>query len=346
MLFLSIITLCRQIRFLKAQGQGTRPSRRFESAGAGNRANPGYGSGIASIRSASFLVRERYMDKGAPILAFDEFAVPENIPASHYRHVIRLKVDIFGKLLDIYIGAESIPVRLSDLVPLARLLSAKIVSIVKQNIKDRGGTVACRANCAQCCRYLVPLAIPEAMYLTNEVGAMAQWKRALVNEFCFSTARTILESTPKDCVEEFTNIGHRTSSKSKDVSDWYRQINLPCPFLLDNLCVIHEQRPIACREHLVVGSAADCDPNSANLPQVVQMPVSILEVLAHLTSELEQASVEAVMLPFALAWCDDNREYFQHTWPAPELVRRFINVLITRTDRHHNKATAEKIDNS
>ena len=36
----------------------------------------------------------------------------------------------------------------------------------------------------------------------------------------------------------------------------YAGLGLACPFLSDDLCATYEQRPIACREHMVIGSAA------------------------------------------------------------------------------------------
>jgi hypothetical protein len=75
------------------------------------------------------------------------------------------------------------------------------------------------------------------------------------------------------------------------------------------------------------------------------MPISILEALAQLTSELEQTTIEAIILPFAIIWCRENPEYFKHTWPASQLVRRFINILTTKNS-HNNKPKLQKTDNS
>jgi hypothetical protein len=72
-----------------------------------------------------------------------------------------------------------------------------------------------------------------------------------------------------------------------------------------------------------------------NQAQPVQMPISILEALAQLTNELEQTTTEAIILPFAIIWYRENPEYFKHTWPASQLVRRFINILTTQNSHHH-----------
>ena len=278
------------------------------------------------------------MDKDAPIVVFSVFEGEGIATLDNDRMdlLLEVKLDIFGEFLHICIGAENTPAKLSDLVPLARLLSTKITSITRQHITNNGDTIACNPCCSQCCRYLIPLTIPEAMRLTEEVMAMAQSDSTFVNESILLAARCILELTPKDFIEKFTKTELQMCSKLTDISDWYRQMNLPCPFLLNDLCTIYEQRPIACREHLVIGSASICKADGTNQAQPVQMPISILEALAQLTSELEQTTIEAIILPFAIVWCRKNPEYFKHTWPASQLVRRFINILTTQNS-HNNK---------
>ena len=114
----------------------------------------------------------------------------------------------------------------------------------------------------------------------------------------------------------------------KDISKWYHSMNVPCPFLTGNVCAIYNQRPMVCQEHLVVNSAPDCcNPDKTKQPQILKPPVSIAEALAELTSRLEQKPAEAILLPFVFAWCDENYEYFEHTWPASELVSRFIKII-------------------
>ena len=280
-----------------------------------------------------------------PIVVFGESECTPDIPDNHHIDLMELKLNIFGKLLHICIGAENKPAKLSDMIPLARLLSAKIISTIKEHIANSGDTIACHANCSHCCRYLVPLTIPEAMRLTEEVTAMAEWERRFVDESTLLTARCLLKLTPKHSLEKITNVENETGFNLKDLSDWYSRMNLPCPFLLNNLCTFYELRPIACREHLAIGPASNCKVNSTNQPQLVQTPISILEALAQLTSELEGTTTEAIILPFALVWCRENPEYFKHTWPASQLLRRFINIL-TVQDRHNNKPKPQKTDNS
>ena len=57
------------------------------------------------------------------------------------------------------------------------------------------------------------------------------------------------------------------------------------------------------------------------------MPVSVLEGLGLLTAELEQSDIEAVMLPLALPWVQENLERGERTWPAVKMVECFVEIL-------------------
>lgn len=84
---------------------------------------------------------------------------------------------------------------------------------------------------------------------------------------------------------------------------------------------------IACREYIVTGSALLCEDERTDESQIVQMPVSVLRCLGQLTAELEQSNIEAVMLPLALPWAQENLERAKRTWPAVTMVERFVEIL-------------------
>lgn len=57
------------------------------------------------------------------------------------------------------------------------------------------------------------------------------------------------------------------------------------------------------------------------------MPVSVLEALGHLTAELEESGIEAVVLPLVFVWRHDNLERAERTWPWVTMVKRFVEIL-------------------
>jgi len=77
----------------------------------------------------------------------------------------------------------------------------------------------------------------------------------------------------------------------------------------------------------VTGSPSLCEAQWTDESHVVQMPVSILDALAQLTSRLELSSIEAVMLPIALPWAQANLERGWRTWPATMMVENFLDIV-------------------
>jgi Fe-S-cluster containining protein len=172
------------------------------------------------------------------------------------------------------------------------------------------------------------LSVPEVFRLADELSAMPESEGRPLMRSSIETARRILENMPADLElsgSQETDEGWR----SNEISDWYAGLGLPCPFLSDGLCVLYEQRPIACREHLVTGSAKLCGLSSTHQAGPVEIPVSVLECLGRLTAELEQSDVEAVMLPLSLPWAQENIERSKRTWPAMTVVERFIEIIQT-----------------
>ena len=49
-----------------------------------------------------------------------------------------------------------------------------------------------------------------------------------------------------------------------------------------------------------------CNVEGTDDPDVMKMPVSVLECLGRLAAKLEQSDVEAIMLPLALPWAQEN----------------------------------------
>ena len=241
--------------------------------------------------------------------------------------VIGLELDILGKTVGFRIGVEKNQARLSDIVPLARTLSKKITEVVFQRIRSDGGHIPCCEGCSICCSNLVPLSVPEAFRLNEEISAAPPNRRESIRRACILASRLILsQKPPGPSTHQNGKASPACQADLNPVSDWYASLNLACPFLDNDLCTIYEQRPLACREHFVEGSARACR-GQRGTAAVLQMPVRVLNALSQLASELEATSVEAVLLPLALAWCEENPERAERTWPSVMMVKRFVEII-------------------
>ena len=250
---------------------------------------------------------------------------PEETKNTPALEIISLDIDILGKATHLNIGVADKQARLADIVPLARTISTKLAIAVLGRLKENGQFVPCRKGCSTCCNYLIPLSVPEVFCLREELLAMQTDDNGMGLRYCLDTAERILDNFPQTfCSEDFCS---NDQSSIWQINKWYAGLELACPFLSEGLCSLYEQRPLACREHIVTDLAFLCEANHKDKPNVVQMPVSILEALGLLAAELEQSDVDAIMLPFAFAWAEDNLQRSRVTWHAVTMVECFLEII-------------------
>jgi len=242
------------------------------------------------------------------------------------RATLRFELDVAGESLAFGVQIVRGQVRLSDIVPLARSLSVRLCDASLRKLHAEGGDVPCRKGCAACCSYLVPLSVPEAFRLQEDLSALPPEQAKAMLHACLAAAGKILEQRPGDFCSEGP-LGTNSPEETGRIGQWYAGLSLPCPFLSGDACVSYKDRPIACREHFVTSPAALCLAGATPEPSVVPMPVSVLECLGELAAELEQREVEAVMLPLALPWTLKNHDRSGRTWPTGMIVERLIEIL-------------------
>jgi Fe-S-cluster containining protein len=238
---------------------------------------------------------------------------------------ISFELDILGEPVCFSIRVAQKQAKLSDIAPLARMLSTKIALVVLDRLRRNGEFVPCCKGCSACCNYLIPLSVPEAFRLREEVLAMPAEQGNAVLQSCLDAAKRILDKKPK--VFDIDELAEAECQiQINQLGKWYAGLKLPCPFSSDSLCTSYEHRPVACREYIVTGSVLLCEAEWTDESQVVQMPVSVLQCLGQLTADLEQSNIEAVMLPLAIPWAQENLERGKQTWPAVTMVERFVDI--------------------
>ncbi len=233
---------------------------------------------------------------------------------------------VLGESLCFDVAVNRRSARLQDMVPLARTVASRISRATTDSLERAGRTIACTKGCHACCGYMVALSVPEVFRLRQDVQDMPVWQREIILRQSVESAGRILDRRPSRTIG---GVGERTDARItvNRISRWYGRLGLPCVFLSDGTCTVYSDRPLVCREHLVEGASESCDLRSSEMPQVVRQPVSVVEAFARLTSELEGLPIESIMLPFALAWAQDNVKRSERTWPALQMVERFFAIL-------------------
>jgi len=217
-----------------------------------------------------------------------------------------------------------------------------VIGVTNEDSAIRNGTeIPCAKGCSACCSYLTPLPVPEAHLLREEIAAMPSLEQMRIIEACISVARHMAgepaEIPPSHHSESPRSINHAHSSNS---SGWNLDLGLPCPFLRNDLCTIYENRPLVCREYFAIGCRGNCISGNG-WENRLELPVRMSKVLRRLTAELECTTPEAVILPLAPFWSDENMERANRMWPLTLLVERFIEIVseeLTQSDLMASKA--------
>jgi Fe-S-cluster containining protein len=173
------------------------------------------------------------------------------------------------------IGDESVPALLTASLTAAPFAAQlPIFQAITDELTARGiareaaagREVSCRAGCGACCRQPVPLAAVEARAIADLVAALPAARRAAVAAR-FAAARTALAEAG------ITTVAAEIAAMDRAARDAYGRryfrLGLACPFLEDESCSIHAERPLSCREYLVTSPASACaDPRDDSIRPV------------------------------------------------------------------------------
>jgi Fe-S-cluster containining protein len=256
----------------------------------------------------------------------DDRRVSGNTIPSHCT-VIDIEPELIGTLVATQVAVSDAPAGLGDLVPLARTLAGRIIDDAINHACDSGENVPCGKGCAACCSYLVPLSAPEALCMGRELGPLSETADRTTARALTDAAGKIIAGWPESPFAQSDSDDSTETGDIEAVGRWYASLELPCAFLSEGACTIYDKRPLACREHAVLGTSADCQGFSPDTGTRLELPVKILDALGQVAADLEQTEVQAVMMPLVPFWYEENARRTLQTWPGPELVSKFLNCL-------------------
>jgi Fe-S-cluster containining protein len=197
-------------------------------------------------------------------------------------------------------------------VPAAEIMPA-LQGLVNAVVEaaEAGQAVSCRKGCGACCRQLVPVSRTEGERLLQLVEAMpAERRQALSVRFAAAEAAI-----------DRAGLKERGGRSDRELSTAYFALGVPCPFLEDESCSIHPERPLVCREYLVTSPAELC----AGEQQDGVTPVAVPKV-SMAARGLQDESDDWFPLALLMAW-GRRRPRKVRQRPGPEWVQRFLKRL-------------------
>lgn len=221
------------------------------------------------------------------------------------------------------VSLPTAPMRPIDLLPVLQRLDDAVVDAAVAVAARQGKTISCRAGCGACCRQLVPISRTEALGLAQLIAAMPEDRRAhVLGRFHDATAalqaRGLLDrlrAAPQvaDPVEQ-----NRLARE-------YFQAQVACPFLEEESCSIHPDRPLSCREYLVTSPAEHCREPDAHEIEKVPLSAKGTQVLFRFDDGQGMAAVSWLPLVLAVEWAEACGPAVSQ--PALAGDRLFMNFL-------------------
>lgn len=219
------------------------------------------------------------------------------------------------------------PTTVADMLPLARRLADIVIDRTCQALEATGEKISCKAGCGACCRNLVAISEVEARRLATLVAEMPEPRRTLVRERFAESLRRLDEV---GMLQKLRSWADWTDDEYRATSELYFRQQVPCPFLEDESCSIHPERPITCREYLVCSPAENCSQPMTSPLKLVQLPVRVFNAVARWQVPPSEHFLERwVPLVLALEWAERNPDPCSPR-PGVELLRELLEHLTSR----------------
>ena len=204
-------------------------------------------------------------------------------------------------------GATDAKLGLAGLARHAATLSDAMLARAQSAHYAQGGGVSCRKGCAACCRQVIPLSPPDALALEELRQGMA-WEE-----------RSEADARLDRMRDGLALAGLAEASLFNHAGEVYR-LGLACPFLIEEACSIHPHRPLACREHLAVSSAASCGDFPSPFIHTLELPFSVGEALARTAAYVLSQPVETIPLARLPEWLSAHGGLAEREWDSAFLV--------------------------
>lgn len=234
--------------------------------------------------------------------------------------------------MELAIGTQKLKLKLvvptdevppDTMVPALRQLTNTIIDGVEENARDKGFKVSCKKGCGACCRQHVPISRAEARLLAELVEDMPEPRRSKVKARFASAVERLRAS---GLFEEAVNF-HLIGPKDRvDLVRRYFKLGIACPFLEDESCSIYADRPLICREYLVVSSPKHCATLDGDEIARLKVPVSVSSTFSKMEGTYEEGENPYLPLILALEWVEEHGRECE-TRPGPSWVQQFFQDL-------------------
>jgi Fe-S-cluster containining protein len=200
------------------------------------------------------------------------------------------------------------PVKPHRMLPIFQQMSNAMVDVSIESAESQGKKISCKAGCGACCRQPVPISETEVYQIAELVEAMPEPRRSVIKKRFADGVEHFKNNGWFDKLNGYFEDKHLTADpdnihEALDVVMEYFYEGVACPFLEDEACSIHPDRPIACREYLVTSPAENCAKPTAETIRAIGLLIKPSRTMRYFgsTGRLDSAGYLTLIRALELA---------------------------------------------
>lgn len=240
----------------------------------------------------------------------------------------RLKMTVGDLAIDTTIAVPAAPSPPEAVLPTLQNFINTVVDAAEAREAKAGREISCRKGCGACCRQLVPISRTEVRAIRALVARQPEERRQALHQRFEQAAQKLREAGLADSL---LDPAKRRDRPDREISLAYFSQRIPCPFLEDESCSIHADRPLVCREYLVTSPPVACSDGAQADVAVVGLPKLSLGARG-LETQAAAADMLADWIPLALV-LEKAPPKQPPSLPGPDWIKRFFAAVQTAGSR-------------
>jgi Fe-S-cluster containining protein len=233
----------------------------------------------------------------------------------------RLKLSVGDLAIDTPVSVPGGAMQPETVLPTLQKVINAMVDAAEARETSAGREISCRKGCGACCRQLVPISRTETRAMRALIAAQPAERRDALRQRFDAAAVRVRDA---GLSEALLDPAKRQGRTDRELSLAYFALRIPCPFLEQESCSIHPDRPLVCREYLVTSPAAACA--NAGQEGVVTVAVPKFSLGARgLEAATPSENTLADWIPLALA-LEQPPPKQPRSLPGTDWIKRFFNV--------------------
>ena len=228
----------------------------------------------------------------------------------------KINLAVNGVPIEIDFAVPAAPVKPHRMLPIFQGMANMFAEMGSQAAESEGKKISCGPNCTACCFPPVPILELEIYQLSELVDSMPEPRRTEVKRRFSQAVAHFSESGWLEKLDALSGLYGKESVDAVALElqnlgiEYYRD-RVPCPFLEEGLCSIHEVRPLACREYLVTSPAINCSLENGEPIVNVDLPVAMSKIVRHVATSGRMPDFGFIPLIRALELAEKSPEQFE-----------------------------------